>query len=289
MTVQDISALAARMTLPDETARKQAAAAVEDLDGAAGRLGDIAVWMAATQGRWPPLQIADPVLVIIGDDGPPAALAELTAARVVPVPADDVGHDATAALARGADLAGTEIDSGAGMLLLSVGGSTVAAAAATAVLARQEIAAVVGHRPGMTDRDWVRVCAEARDIARRARPRAGTVADMLETLGSPELAMAAGVVSESAARRTPVVLDDVAAAAAGLVAQRINYRAARWFCAAQASPDPAFSAALERLRLTSVVDYGLTATTGQTGVGALLALGQLRAVQAVFAGASHDA
>lgn len=285
MTVQDISALAARMTLPDEAVRKQAVAAVENPDGAAGRLGDLAVWLAATQGRWPPPQLEDPVLIVIGDGAPPAAMVDLAATRVRAVPTGDA--DTGAALARGAELAATEIDSGADMVLIAAGGDTVAAAAATAVLTNQEIAAVVGHGPGMTDRDWVRACADARDIARRARPHTGTMIDMLEALASPELTMAAGVVTEAAARRTPVLLDDVVAAAAGLVAQRISYRTARWLCAAQASPDPAFTAALQRLRLTPVVDYGLRAGSGRAGLGALLALGQLRAVQAVFADASQ--
>lgn len=285
--MQDISAFASRMTLPDEAARKEAAAAMERMDGASGRFGDIAVWMAAAQGRWPPRQLDDPVLMIIGDGVAPAALAELTAARVTTVPTGDAGGDAGADLARGAELAGAAIDSGAGMVLLAGDGNSVAAAAATAVLTNQEIAAVVGHGPGMTDRDWVRVCAEVRDTARRARPRTGAMIDMLDALASPELAMATGVVTEAAARRTPVVVDDVLAAAAALVAQRISYRAARWLCAAQASPDPAFAAALERLRLTPVVDYGLRADSGRAGIGALLALGQLRAAAAVFADTSR--
>lgn len=278
--MEDVSALAARMTLPDEDVRKQATAALEGLDGAAGRLGDIATWLAATQGQWPPRPLDDPALIVIGDGAPPAALVELTAARVLTVQAGDAGDATTGAFARGAEVAAAEIDSGADLVLLTVGTGIVAAVAATAVLTNQEIAAVVGHGPGVTDRDWMRVCAEARDAARRARPHAGTVLAMLEALASPAIAMAAGLVTEAAARRTAVVLDDIGAAAAGLVAQRISYRTARWFCAAQASPDPAFAAALGRLRLTPVVDYGLS---GMAGIGALLALSQLRATVSVFA------
>lgn len=286
MTVQDISALAARMTLPDEAVRNEAAAAVESSAGATGRLGDIATWLAATQGRWPPRPPDDPVLMAIGDGAPPAALVELTAARVVTIAAGDAEPTTAGELARGAELAAAEIDSGADMVLLAGGGESLAATAAVAVLTNQEVAALVGHGPGMTDRDWVRVCAGVRDAARRARPHAGTVTDMLEALASPVVAMAAGVVIEAAARRTAVVLDDVVAAAGALVAQRISYRTARWLCAAQANPDPAFTAALQRLRLTPVLDYGLSGGSGRTGVGALLALGQLRATVAVFAEAS---
>lgn len=278
--MQDVSALAARMALPDESVRKEAAAAVEGMAGAPGRLGDLAVWMAATQGRWPPRQFEDAVLVIIGDGGPPAALTELAAARMAAVSAVDDDDAAADALTRGTEIAATEIDGGADMVLLAGGGDIVPAVAATAVLTNQEIASVVGHGPGMTDQDWIRVCAEARDTARRARPHAGEMIDMLDALASPALATAAGVVAEAAARRTPVVLDEVVAATAGLVAQRISYRTARWCCAAQSSPDPAFAAALDRLRLTPVVDYGLS---GGGGVGALLALTQLRATVAAFA------
>lgn len=283
LTVEDVSTLAARMTLPDEDVRKEAAAALEDLDGAAGRLGDIAIWLAATQGRWPPRHFEHPVLIVIGGGAPPAALLELATARVQIVPAGDAGSDAGAAFTRGTELAAGEVDGGTDVVLLAAGGDTVAATAATAVLTNQEVAAVVGNGPGMTDRDWMRVCAEVRDAARRARPHAGTMIDMLEALADPVLAMATGVAAEAAARRTAVVLDDVVAAAAGLAAQRISYRTARWFGAAQASPDPAFAAAVERLRLTPVVDYGLSGWPGHTGVGALLALTQLRATVAAFA------
>lgn len=280
--MQDISALAARMTLPDEAVRKAAVAAAEKSGGAAGRLGDIATWLAATQGHWPPRPFDDPVLVVIGDGAPPPALVELTAARVVAVPAGDADTAAGAALARGAELASAEIDSGADMMLLAGDGRSVAATAAIAVLTNREVAAVVGHGPGMTDRDWIRACAEVRDTARLARPHTAAVIDLLDALASPVIALATGVITEAAARRTAVVLDDVVAAAGGLVAQRISYRTARWLCAAQASPDPALAAAFERLRLTPIVDYGLSAGSANTGVGGLLALSQLRAVPTLF-------
>lgn len=278
--MQDIAALAARMTLPDESVRKAAVTAVESAAGTAGRLGDLAAWLAASQGQWPPEPIDDPVLIVMGDQPAPAALVELAAVRVTTTSAESA--DTAAAMAQGARIASDEIDSGAGMVLLA-GGDVLPAAATTAVLTNEEIAAVVGHGPGTTDRDWIRACAEVRDTARRARPHAGAMTDMLEALASPSVAMAAGIVAEAAARRTPVVLDDVAPMAAGLVAQRISYRTARWFCAAQESPDPAHVAALERLRLTPVVDYGLGAGFGRSGVAALLALAQLRGVVAVFA------
>ena len=271
------------MTLPDEAVRKQASAALDAADGAYGRLADLVTWLAAAQGRWPPRPILRPVLIVLGDGDPPGPLVDLAAAHVRLVPAGDAPPDMADALERGAALAAAEIDAGADLLMLAVPADPVAALAATAVLTNSEVATIVGHRPSMTDRDWMRDCAAVRDTARRARPHAGKVVQMLDALASPSLAHAAGIVTEAAARRTGVVLDDVVAAAAGLVAQRVSYRTARWFCAAQRSPDPAYAAALERLRLTPVLDYGLTGgSADRTGVGALLALSQLRGAAALF-------
>jgi nicotinate-nucleotide--dimethylbenzimidazole phosphoribosyltransferase len=281
--VHDIPALAARMTLPDEAVRKQAIAALERTSGAYGRLGDLAIWLAAVQGQWPPEPITRPVLILLGDGAPPAPLVELAAAHLRSIPDDDVPADVGEALARGSEIASAEIDAGADLVLLASSADPLPAIAATAVLTNSEVAAMIGHGPGLTDRDWMRACASVRDAARSARPYAGKIVEMLDALASPSLAAAAGILTEASARRTGVVLDDVVAAAAGLIGQRISYRTARWCSAAQRSPEPAYGAALERLRLTPVVDYGMAGGSGdRTGVGALLALSQLGAVPALF-------
>ncbi|MGH8825074.1 MAG: nicotinate-nucleotide--dimethylbenzimidazole phosphoribosyltransferase [Jiangellaceae bacterium] len=115
----DLSDRAARIPLLDEAARGRARARLAEL-GSLGRLGDLAVWMAAVQGRFPTTALARVRLVCFAGDhgiaaagvsaqpptatpdrvrdllyaGPPAALADLTATglRVV-----DIAVDADAA------------------------------------------------------------------------------------------------------------------------------------------------------------------------------------------------
>ena len=66
---------------------------------------------------------------------------------------------------------------------------------------------------------------------------------------------------------------------AALVAQRIAYRAPRWWLAGHLSTEPAAARALERLDLVPVVDYGLR--LGE-GTGALVALPVLKAAGATL-------
>ena len=63
-------------------------------------------------------------------------------------------------------------------------------------------------------------------------------------------------------------------------AARIAHRSREWWLAGHRSTEPAQAAALDRLRLTPVVDFGLR--LGE-GTGALVALPVLRAAQATLA------
>jgi nicotinate-nucleotide--dimethylbenzimidazole phosphoribosyltransferase len=277
----DIAPMAARIALPDEAAKREASAALGDHAGALGRLGDLAVWLAGTQGRFPTAAPSHPVLIVVGPDAAPdTAMAELvgTAVHVADTPDADETFDAGAAFHAGTDLASSVIDGGADLLLLAGSGAAVPAAVTVAILANKDVASVVGHAPGMDDRQWMARCAAVRDCARRARAHAGAMPDLLNAIESPALATATGVLVEAVTRRTAVVLDDVLGTAAALIAQRISYRTARWLAAAHRSPDPAHIAALERLRLDPLLDYGLTTGDGpRVGLAAMLALTQIRA------------
>ena len=263
----DIAALAARITLPDEATRRAAQALVETRGGL-GRLGEVAVWLAAVQGR------------------SPAAPFERVRALTLPGPeadADaavlDVPAEAEPAFRAGLAAADAEIDGGSDLLVLTGGRHLVPATALVALLAGKDVASVVGHRPGMDDRDWMRTCADVRDTARRGRARTGDITGLLAALPAPEVAVAAGVISGATARRTPVLIDDLVPAAAALVTQRISYRTSRWLAATQRTTDPAHTAALDRLRLTPMLDYGMA---GGTGLGIRLAIPHLQVAAEVL-------
>src|SRR5690606_31122892 len=141
-------------------------------------------------------------------------LSELAGVSVREVEPPAQPSDAAAGVRTGVDVADSEIDAGTDLLVLSARSDPVPPIALVALLANAEVAAVVGHRPGMDDRDWMRTCAAVRDTARRARPVTGDMVPLLATLEAGAVATAAGVLLAAAARRTPVLLDDLTPCAA---------------------------------------------------------------------------
>lgn len=280
----DLPAMAARVPLPDDEQRRAAQALLEPRKDLLGRLGELAVWLASVQGRTPARPFERVRLVVLGDAASAAqqALAALVGADVTTLSRPDQQDPAGAWLRAGAEAAGREIDAGADLLVLAGTADVIPASTVIALLANKDVAAVVGHGPGMDDRDWMRTCAAVRDTARKGRPLVGQLTDLLDAVGATDVAVLGGLLAEAAARRTPVVLDDLVTAAAALVAQRVSYRTARWFVAGQATTDPGHTAALERLRLTPVLDDGVG--TG-LGAGALLAVPHLQAAAMLLADA----
>ena len=282
----DLSDRAARIPfLLDEASRGRARARLGELHappGSFGRLGELAAWMAAVQGRCPTAALTRVRLVYFAGDhgiaagnvsaqpltatpgrvrdllgaGSAAVLADLTATgvRVVDVAVDaDArrlppqvrGHrirrgsgridvedaltraEAEAAFGVGVSVADDEVDQGADLLVAAGVGvaSSTTAATLLAVLTGKEVAAVVGRGSGVDDRGWIRKRAAAparctpratgaRRRRRHDRPARGR--------GGADFAALAGFVSQSAVRRTPLVLDGLVSTAAAAVAHRIG-------------------------------------------------------------------
>jgi len=340
----DLSDRAARIPLLDEASRGRARARLGELHappGSFGRLGELAAWMAAVQGRCPTAALTRVRLVCFAGDhgiaagnvsaqpltatpdrvrdllgsGSTAVLADLTATgvRVVDVAVDaDArrlppqvrGHrirrgsgridvedalsraEAEAAFGVGVSVADDEVDQGADLLVAAGVGAASSTPAATlvAVLTGKEVAAVVGRGSGVDDRGWMRKCAAVRDAARRGRrvlAGGGDMIDLLAAVGGADFAALAGFVSQSAVRRTPLVLDGLVSTAAAAVAHRIGRRTLRWSVAGHASADPGHAALLDTLKLKPLVTFEIGR---DDGTGALLAVPHLRAAAALLAG-----
>ncbi|HJU97246.1 MAG TPA: nicotinate-nucleotide--dimethylbenzimidazole phosphoribosyltransferase [Jiangellaceae bacterium] len=193
--------------------------------------------------------------------------------------------EAEAAFGLGVAIADDEVDRGADLLVatgLGVASSTPAATLA-AVLTGKEVAAVVGRGSEVDDRVWMRKCAAVRDAARRGRrvlTGRGDMIDLLAAVGGADLAALSGFVSQSAVRRTPLVLDGLVSTAAAAVAHRIGRRTTRWLVAGHRSADPGHAALLDTLRLEPLVDYEVGR---DDGTGALLAVPHLRAAATLLA------
>ena len=180
------------------------------------------------------------------------------------------------AITTGIAAADDEIDAGADVLIIGGVGaaSTTAAAALVSTLSGVEPVKTVGRGSGIDDDGWMRKASAVRDARRRAWPHRNDLVELLRVAGGADIAAMAACAFAAASRRTPVLLDGVVAAAAGLAAATAQPRVAQWWRAAQLSPEPAHELALARLGLTAILDLGATTADG---TGGLLALPLLRA------------
>jgi len=277
--VTDLAELTAAIARPDDGARREARDLL-DPDGTGGRLVDLAVWLAGAQSRVPAVPPTRPRLLVLDGTAPArtvsVAIDTGVDLRVVGTREMATGNrdEALAAVLAGVALADEEVDGGADLLVLALPDLHLAVPVAGLVglLTKADASAVTAT--GQDDAAWMVACAATRDTMRRGRPAMADRVDLLAAVGTGDLAVATGVLLQAASRRTPVLLDGPAVAAAALVAARLSFRAADWWLAGNLSPDPAHGLALARLSLEPVLDLGLR---GDDGTGALLAVPVLRA------------
>lgn len=224
-------------------------------DRSLGRLGPALAWLGAVQGCWPPHPPRELRRVVLDGSGP-----------------DDAADDA---LEAGAALADGLADAGVDLVVLSCDADQVAGVVVAAALLDLEPVQAVGTAGSG---DWAGLTVGVRDGLRTVRPHVHDPEALLASAGSPALSRAAGLLAQSAVRRTPVVLDgSPLVCGAALVAERLAPVAPGWWLAGQAPPGPAAAQALARLGLTPLLDLRLESALG--GDLALAVL--LRAVEHV--------
>ena len=190
-------------------------------------------------------------------------------------------EEAEQALLAGIRIADEEVDAGADLLIpgdMGIG-NTTPAAVLVGLLCAVEPARIVGRGTGIDDTTWMRKTAAIRDAMRRGRPLRGDPVALLAAVGGADLAALTGFLLAASARRTPVLLDGVVPSAAAVLAHRIAFRSREWWLAGTRSTEPAQRAAIDRLDLEPIVDYGLR--LGE-GTGALVALPVLAAAGATL-------
>lgn len=270
--------------LAAEVTAAHAAEPATDRPGA-GRLVELAGWLARAQGSWPPRRPRRVRLLLVGVEpagsgaAVPGALEEAAAAgeaTVQPIAApeaDDAGIDA--AITAGAAAADAEIDAGSELLLLAGVGAGDSAAAVVAALSRLEptAVAVAGDGPDPGDLRWSASVVAIRQLLHNLRPHLHDPDGLLAATGSVTLATQAGLLLRAASRRTPVILDGVAPAAAAAVAALAAPELPTWCLAGHSDGSAAHREALRRIRLAPVLELGIT---DGHGYGALLALQALR-------------
>lgn len=211
-------------------------AAFDSLRRRHGKLDGLAVWLAGVQGAVPPRPLARRRVVAFGGS------------------AGDV--TCSGSFEDGVALAGSEVDAGADVFVV-----VCRTAPGTPAL----VAALTGTEPvdvAARDVHWRRVVGEVREALLTYRD--ASPLDLAVALGEPALA---GFLAGAAKRRTPVVLDGAATAAAALVARGVAPGCEAYFVAGHVTPDPAHRVALEALGLAPLLDLGI-----KSDGGALLAL-----------------
>jgi NaMN:DMB phosphoribosyltransferase len=242
---------------------------------ALGRLAELAEWAIGVR---PPGSSFRKVRAIVLGAEPDALVADTAATLGADLVTATTEGDAQS----GAALADDAAEHGVELLVVAVPGMQADAAIAVSVLTGTEPVKVLARGAAATDpQAWTRLAVEVRDARRRCAVHSADPDALLAELGSPRLAVAAGLVLHAAVRRTPVILDGPVAAAAALIAYEAQPRAVRWWSVADVGPDPLHDLVLNRLGQRPILGLGTGLGDGLAG---LLALPVLRAATSLGSG-----
>lgn len=312
--VPTLLAISAEIAWPDTDAEADTHARLRTAglgDDVLGRLSQLATWLSGVQGVCPPREPRRPRLIVFrsgvadsagaADSAVPAdsagaatVFADVTGVglRLVDLTADAATSDTASAdtpapidvstaaavddaIRLGTRVADEEIDAGADLLLVAAAGRAGPAAdVVVSIMTLVEPVKVVGLHTTLADAQWMAWVADVRDGRARGLHHRHDPAELLATVGGPELAALTGFLLRAAARRTPVLFDGVAAAAAGLLAREVAPNVVRWWQPGARSTRPAHGLALEEYAGVPVLDLALGV---DDGIGAVLAVPLLRA------------
>ncbi|MCW2497942.1 nicotinate-nucleotide--dimethylbenzimidazole phosphoribosyltransferase [Jatrophihabitans sp.] len=262
----DLLSLGADVQWPDHDRASTVRAGLGDT-ARLGRLAPLAEWVAGVH----PLGVHEAfrsihAVVIDGEPGA-AASAAAEAAGVGLRIVTDLPDWPSAALEAGVALADAEADRGTDLLIVASPEVRADAALAVSVLTNTEPVKVLSRGAAATDPEaWMDLAVHVRDGRRRAMAHHDNADDLLTAIGSPRLALLAGLILRASVRRTPVVLDGPVACAAALVAYEAQPRAVRWWCAADLGPDPLHELALTRLGQQVLLGVGSGLGDGLAGM-----------------------
>ena len=309
--------------LPPAAAASAAAARARQAEltkppGSLGRLEDLAVWLAAWQGRANPVLERVRVFVFAGNHGvtargvsafPPEVTVQMVAnfraggaainqlaecfgagLEVVPLELERPTADFTTAPAMTEEECAAALRTGYSSLeepldLLALGemgiGNTTAAAAVTAALLGGPAARFVGPGTGLDGEGVRRKAAVVEEGLRRHRDALSDPLEVLRRLGGREIAAMTGLLLAARRRRVPVLLDGYVCCAAAAVLHALEPDALAHCQAGHRSAEPAHRLLLEHLGLTPLLDLGMR--LGEAS-GAAVAIGILRAAVACHNG-----
>jgi nicotinate-nucleotide--dimethylbenzimidazole phosphoribosyltransferase len=146
------------------------------------------------------------------------------------------------------------------------------------VLTDTEPVKVLPRGATMTPEHWMAAAEAIRDDRRAVYGLRGDPPALLAAAATPDICAAVGFLLRAAARRTPMLVEGLAATVAALIAFEVQPRSARWWRAADRAGQPAAAAALSRMSALPVLDFG---TDLGDGTAALLAADAVRTAAAI--------
>ncbi len=229
-------------------------------DASLGELAELAAW---TVGVRPPGSSFERVRAVVVGGTPQPLILDTAAAAGVEVRDLPAEGD----VAAGAAVADDEIDRGTDLIVLAVPGAAADAAIVVSILTNTEPVKVLARGAAATDPEaWMSLATDVRDRRRACLKDRNHPDRLIAEIGSPRLALAAGLALQAAARRTPVLLDGPVALAAALLAYEAQPRAVRWWSVADLSSDPMQDLALARLGQRAILGLGTSRGDGLAGV-----------------------
>ena len=197
-----------------------------------GRVGVALAWLASVQGSWPPGVPAQPRAVRV--EGGSRQTGEQQADELA--------------------------DAGCDLLVVGAAGDPVPGLVVLSALLDLEPVQAVGTAAGA---EWASLTTGVRDGLRTARMHVGDPDGLLKAVGSGTVAHCAGLLAQSAVRRTPAVLDgSPLTAAAAMVAERLAPGGPAWWLAGQVPPLPAARQGLADLGMSGLLDLGFGGPEG---------------------------
>ena len=152
--------------------------------------------------------------------------------------------------------------------------NTTPSSAIVAVMTGHPPEKVVGRGTGLARKAWLHKVQIVRQAIETNRPDSSDALGVLAGVGGFEIALLAGVMLGTAARRRAVVLDGFISGAAALIAHGLCPAIQPYFLAAHLSAEPGHRLTMAHLRLKPLLDLNLR--LGE-GTGAALAMGLIEA------------
>ncbi|GGL84926.1 nicotinate-nucleotide--dimethylbenzimidazole phosphoribosyltransferase [Nakamurella endophytica] len=225
-----------------------------------------------------------PVVASAGAAGVATRLVDLTGSPSGRIDREDALTDRQLvdAVDAGIAAADREIDDGADLLVggvCSVAVSTPAAALVAAVTGMEPVD-VTSRGSGVGDAAWIRKVRVVRDALHRATSEATDAVGLLRIAGGADLAAFAGFVAQAAARRTPVLVDDVVGTLGAVLANRMAPGSELYVVATSLAPERAHRRLLDVLGRDPLTSWQLGLGSG---LGAVLLVPAIRAAMAAEA------